>query len=152
MSAATAGGWDGSHVAGRGKEFKSRVTSEERKRRNKKVDLGMRQQAQEEDCRGAHWRRSDEEGENMGLQKTDGQSEAFESHKWKTKAIWKVQAKGRGLRGLCAGVGDRVCGRGGSGGESVTSVTDLEVTLFTARLTCLSVWWGKKKKRKAKQW
>lgn len=76
-----AAGWDGSHVAGRGKEFKSRVTSEERKRRNKKVDLGVRQQrggeAQEEDCRGAHWRRSDGEGENMGLQKTDGQSEAF---------------------------------------------------------------------------
>lgn len=75
MSGATAGGRaagrDGSHVAGRGKEFKSRVTSEERKRRNKKVDLGMRQQrggeAQEEDCRGAHWRRSDEEGGKYGI-------------------------------------------------------------------------------------
>lgn len=95
-----------------GKEFKSGVTSEERKRRNKKVGLGMRQQrggeVQEEDCRGAHWRRSDEEGENTRLQKTDGRSEAFETRKWKTKAIWTVQAKGWGPRGLHADVGSRV--------------------------------------------
>lgn len=81
-----------------GKEFKSGVTSEERKRQNKKVGLGMRQQrggeVQEEDCRGAHWRRSDEEGEYTRLQKTDGQSEAFETCKWKTKAIWTVQVRG----------------------------------------------------------
>lgn len=79
--------------------------------------------------------------------KTDGQSEAFESRKWKTKAIWKVRAKGWGLRGLRTGVGDRICGRG----ESATSVTDSEVTLFTARLICLSVWWGGSKTMVKKQ-
>lgn len=92
------GGREGARLASQGgKGFKSGVTSEERKRRNKKVGLGMRQQrggeVQEQDCRGAHWRRSDEEGENTRLQKTDGLSEAFETCKWKTKAIWAAQAR-----------------------------------------------------------
>lgn len=100
MSAATAVGEGGgsSHVAARGKEFKSGVTSEKRKKRNKKVGLGMRQQrggeVQEEDCHGAHWRRSDEEGEKKNTRLLEKQSEAFETRKLKTKAIWTVQARG----------------------------------------------------------
>lgn len=50
-------------------------------------------------------------GKIWDCRKTDGQSEAFESRKWKTKAIGKVGAKGRGLRGLHTGVGDSICGR-----------------------------------------
>lgn len=55
-------------------------------------------EVQEADCWSAHWRRSDEEGESTKLQKTDGHSEAFETCKWKTKAIWAAQAKGLGIK------------------------------------------------------
>lgn len=89
----------------------------------------MRQQrggeVQEEDCRGARWRRSVEEGEYTRLQKTDGWSEAFETRKWKTKAIWMVQAKGWGPRGLRAVV-ER---RGGWGSH----ITAWEVALFISQ-------------------